>query len=262
MAKQNKFRRLTDSLSSGSLLVPWIERELVTRGEDTWPDEYSIRIVNKEHAFDGYFHPSSHANAAELALFYEFHPDYRVHYEPLSAGDVMMFQVGSAYHALVQSMLIHMGLTTEEEVEVPFVNEGRHCSGTMDIRRLTMPSGYVFPVEIKSTAHFPVSPYFLDKYLAQFQVYMDIGDDEPQEEGIMLFLEKTTPHRFHEVVVKRDEALLERIYRRWDRVLEAIEFDDPSMLDYPCHEVDSRAHKECPARFVCRLGAPTGEKRP
>lgn len=259
---KSKFRRLADSISQGALLVPLIERELVTRGEDTWPDEYSIRIINKERSFDGYFHPSGHASAPELQLFYEFHPDYRTLHEPLSSGDVMTFQVGSAYHALVQSMLIHMGLTTKEEVEVSFVNDGRYCSGTLDIRRLTLPHGRVLPVEIKSAGFFPVSPYFLDKYMAQFQVYMDLGDDEPQEEGLMLFLEKATPHRFHEVLVKRDEDMLHRIYRKWDRVQEAIEFNDPSMLEYPCHEVDSRGHRECSARFICRLGMPTGEQRP
>ena len=262
MVKASIFRRLGDRAAAGELLTPWLERELVTRGESTWPDEYSIRVVNKERVFDGYFHPSGHASAAELALFYEFHPGYQTYREMLSSSEVMMFQVGSAYHALVQSMLIHIGLTIPEEVEASFVSEDRHCSGTLDVRRLTLPSGRVMPIEIKSAGHFPVGPYFMDKYMCQFQVYMDLGDDEPQEEGLILFLEKSSPHRFREVLIKRDEILLQSIYRKWDRVLEAIEFDDPSMLDYPCHEVDSRVHKECPARFICRLGAPTGEKKP
>jgi hypothetical protein len=259
---KSKFRRLADAAASGTLLVPWIERELVTMGEDSWPDEYSIKIVNKEHKFDGYFHPSGHANAPELQLFYEFSPEYQTYHEPLSPSDVMMFQVGSAYHALIQSMLIHMGLTTEEEVEVSFKSEERNCSGALDIRRLTLPNGTIMPIEIKSAGHYPVGDYFFAKYYAQFQVYMDLGDDEPQEQGLMLFLEKSVPHRFHEVLIQRDENMLNQIYSRWARVLEAIEFNDPSMLEYPCHEVDGRAHKECPARFICRLGAPTGEKRP
>jgi len=260
--KPNKFRRLTDRIASGELLTPWLERELVTLGENSWPDEYSIRIVNKERRHDGYFHPSGHASAPELQLFYEFSPEHETIHESLSASDVMMFQVGSAYHALIQSMLIHMGLTTEDEVEHDFKNEERHCSGTLDIRRLTLPNGQVMPIEIKSAGHFPVGPYFMEKYVSQFQVYMDLGDDEPQEEGLLLFLEKTSPHRFREILVKRDESMLKRIYSRWDRVLEALEFNDPSMLQYPCHEIDSKAHQSCPARFICRLGPPTGERRP
>lgn len=258
--KPSLFRRMSDSISSGGVLTPWLERELVTKGENSWPEEYSIRVVNKERHHDGYFHPSGHASASELQLFYEFSPEYQTVHENIGVNQIMMFQVGSAYHALIQSMLIHMGLTTEEEVEVSFVSEKRHCSGTLDIRRLTLPNGKVVPVEIKSAGHFPVGDYFMKKYTNQFQVYMDLGDDEPQEEGLMLFLEKSTPHRFHEIMIYRDEQLLDQIYRRWERVLEAIEFNDPSMLEYPCHVVDSKAHKECPARFICRLGPPTGEK--
>lgn len=256
----SKFRRLTDTIGSGDLLTPHLERELMVRGENAWPEEYAIRVVNKERVHDGNFHPSSHADAAELALFYEFSPEYRVVRDAPTSDLIMTFQVGSAYHALVQSMLIHFGFTTEDEVEVSFTNEKRRCSGTLDVRRLTLPNGDVYPLEIKSAAFIPKEPPIY--YQKQFQVYMDLGDDEPKEEGIMLFLQKTAPHRFKEFRIQRDEIMLQGIYRKWQRVLEAIEFNDPSMLEYPCHEVDSRAHQECPARFVCRLGAPTGERRP
>ena len=258
--KANRFRRLTDSMAAGQILVPYLERALVTRGEGAWPSEYAIHVYNKERMWDGYFHPSSHANVSELQLYYEFHPDYRAQRDPPNVETIMTFQVGSAFHALVQSMLIELGFTTPGEVEVSFVNEARHCSGTSDVRRLTLPSGKVLPVEIKSAGFLPKEPPL--GYQAQFQVYMDVGDDEPQEEGLMLFLEKSSPHRFREFLIRRDEEMLGAIYGRWASVLEAIEFDDPSMLPYPCHEVDSKAHRECPARFVCRLGPPTGEKRP
>lgn len=258
--KQSQFRRLTDKIASGDLLTPHLERELVTRGEGVWPEEYAIRVYNKERQFDGFFHPSSHADAAELQLFYEFNPEYKTYRPALSAGTIMTFQVGSAYHALIQSMLIELGFTTPEEVEVSFVDKTRWCSGTMDIRRLTLPSGATTMVEIKSAGWTPKEVPL--NYQKQFQVYMDLGDDEPQEEGLMLFLQKTAPHNFREFRIKRDEIMLHNIYRKWDRVREALEFNDPSMLQYPCHEVDSKAHQDCPARFLCRLGPPTGERRP
>lgn len=258
MDKPNRFRRLTDKIATGELLTPYLERELVTRGEGVWPEEYAIHVFNKERVWDGYFHPSSDANLAELQLYYMFHPDYLVKRDPPGVETIMTFQVGSAFHALVQSMLIELGFTTKEECEVHFVDEGHHCSGTLDVRRLTLPNGRVVPIEIKSAGFLPKEPPL--GYQAQFQVYMDLGDDEPQEEGLMLFLEKSNPHRFREFRIQRDEEMLGTIYRRWDSVLEAIEFDDPSMLPYPCHEVDSKAHKACPARFICRLGPPTGER--
>lgn len=257
---KSKLRRLSDSLASGSLLTPHLERDLVTRGENLWPDEYAIKIVNKERHWDGYFHPSSHAALPEMELYYMFHPDYRVHRDTLSPETIMTFQVGSAYHALVQSMLIHLGYTTEEEVEVSFVNEEKHVSGTLDIREITLPDGRKMPVEIKSAGFVPKEPPIY--YQQQFQIYMDAAFDEPREEGLFLFLEKVAPHRFKEFYVKRDEAMVNAIYRKWNRVLEAIEFNSPNMLEYPCHEFDSKQHRECPARFVCRLGLPTGERFP
>lgn len=261
MAKARRFARLTDSLSEGWILVPELERALLS--QKVWPDEYVIRVRNKESIDDGYFHPSQHALAPELQLFYEFHPNIKLPQQPPRVEQIMTFQVGSAFHALVQSMLIHLGMLDPSEVECSFVNERRHCSGTLDIRAMTMPDGRRMPVEIKSVGYVNnVSPRLMDKYIAQLNVYMDLGCEEPQEEGLLLLLEKRYPHRFKEVLVRRDEMLLKSIYRRWDRVREALEFDDPSMLDFPCHEPDSVSHRECPARFVCPLGMPTGERQP
>lgn len=255
---KSRFRRLTDSIAAGGLLVPHLERALVTQGE-VWPEEYPIRVYNKERRFDGYFHPSSDAMKSELQLYYEYHPEHReeLYIQPLSASDIMTFQVGSAYHALIQSMLIHLGFTTEDQIEQHFVNKKHHVSGTLDVRQLELPNGDSVPVEIKSAAFMREPPA---GYIAQLNLYLDNAFDEPQDVGLLLICEKVAPHRLKEWIIKRDEVLLRRIYRKWNNVLEAIEFNDPSMLEYPCHELDTKAHKECPARFICRLGAPTGER--
>lgn len=252
--KPTKFRRLADKIMSGDMLTPILEQALLSKGEHVWPSEYAIKIYNKERKWDGRFHPSSHADAPELQLFYEFNPKYAVRRDPPTVDLIMTFQVGSAFHSLIQSMLIHMELTTEDEVEVPFVNEEHNVSGTVDVRKIYLPNGKIYPLEIKSSGFLPKEPS--DKYIRQFQVYMDIGCEEPQEEGLMLYIEKNHPHRFKEFLIRRDETILNDIYGKWNRVLEAIEFDDPSMLQFPCHEVNSKAHQECPARNICLLGPP------
>jgi hypothetical protein len=160
---------------------------------------------------------------------------------------------------MVQSILIHLEFTTKEEVEVSFVNEARHASGTIDVRKVWLPNGEVLPVEIKSAGYVPKEPS--EAYIKQFQVYMDAGCEEPQEKGLMLYLSKSHPHRFKEFTIYRDEKVLNEVYSKWNRVLEAIEFNDTSMLQYPCHEYDSKSHQECPARMVCRLGPPPSEYR-
>lgn len=257
--KESKFRRLTDSISTGGILTPHLEQALMTKGESSWPSEYAIKIYNKERHWDGLFHPSSHTDSPELQLFYEFSPKYAIRREPPTVDLIMTFQVGSAFHSLLQSMLLHLGFCEEEDIETHFVNVERHCSGTVDVRKITLPNGKTYPLEIKSAGFLPKEPS--EKYLRQLQVYMDVGCGEVQEEGIILYLEKNHPHRFREFLVRRDEKILNDIYGKWNRVLEAIEFDDPSMLEFPCHAVNSKAHQECPARNVCLLGPPTSFMR-
>jgi hypothetical protein len=145
-----------------------------------------------------------------------------------------------------------MELTTEEEVEVSFVNEDKWVAGTVDVRKIFLPSGEVLPGEIKSTGYLPKEPP--ESYIQQFQVYMDVGcGDEPQEKGIMLFLSKTYPHKFREFVIYRDESVLDAVYTKFDRVREAIAKSDIDMLEWPCHEIGSKDHEWCIAKEICPL---------
>lgn len=251
----HKFRKLLDSLKGGEILVPILEKELIAQGPKVFENEYLVPVRNKERKPDGYFHPSSHANAPDLLLYYEFHPKYDLKRDPLTRDMTMAFQVGSVYHSMLQSMLIKLGLTTKEEVEVSFVSEKRHCTGMLDVRKVTLPSDRHFPLEIKSAAYLPTTPQ--PSYLRQFQVYMDIGCGEPQDEGLILYIEKAYPHRFREFLIKRDEPTLKAIYDKWNRVLEAIDVNSIDGLEFPCHEKNSKAHRECSARNVCILGRPS-----
>ena len=255
MANESKFRTMKNSNKEEGLLVPYLNQEITRLGDNVWPEEYAIKLYNKERVWDGYFHPSVHAAAAELALYYEFHPDWNIRAPQSNVDKIMTFQVGSAYHSLLQSMFIHMGLTTEEEVEVGFTNEERWVSGHIDIRKIWLPNGEVLPVEIKSTGYLPKEPS--ENYIKQFQIYMDVGCEEPQEKGIMLYLAKTYPHKFREFIVYRDEKILNEVYNKFDRVWEAIGTDNPDMLEFPCHEIDSREHQWCIANRVCKLGPPS-----
>jgi hypothetical protein len=250
-----RFRRAFDAIANQKVLVPYLESALVGRGSTSWPDEWTIKVDNKEHLFDGYFHPSGHAAMPALMLYYQFHPDTQPRLEfgretPIS---VMTLQMGSAIHALVQSMLVHLDLVDPEEVEVSFVNEFRHCSGTLDARKLKVADGPL--LEIKGWARLPQKP--LPQHELQMQPYMDLGCEEPRDYGILLYVEKPYPHRFQEFIVRRDEQILEAIYRKWAAVREAIETSDPSrLLNCPGCEPNNKVHAACPARFVCRIGPP------
>lgn len=252
----SNFRRLVDGISRNEVLVPLIETALLSDARSAWPVEYPIRVTNKERVDDGYFHPSSDAGADALFLYYKFAPFHHLDAERIPPELLLTFQVGAAYHALLQSILVNAGLVDEQECEVPFTNHERRCSGTVDVRRVKMPDGTTPPVEIKSAAWMPKEPYA--NHVAQLQVYMDLGCETPQDYGLILYMQKQHPHALREFRVERDEELLRAIYGKWAAVLEAIEFRDPSGLAdcegcYP----NSKVHLKCPARKVCRMGPPS-----
>lgn len=246
--------RTLDTLSQKQILTPHWERALLSAN---WPAEYSIRVYNKEREYDGYFHPSGDCLKGELQLFYEHHPEFRknLEFERNSPQLEMTFQVGHAYHALVESMLIHLGFTTPEDCEYKFRDEEHRVSGTLDVRKCYLPDGTWIPLDVKSAGFLPVNKPPHPAYVAQLNVYMDLAYDEPQERGILFYIEKPSPHRVYEHVVERDEDLLEEIYERWYRVREALEKDSPAGLRQCCmpHTDD---HRACPARNVCLIGPP------
>lgn len=246
--------RTLDSLSRRKLLTPEFERAILA---DDWPEEYAIKVNNKEHKFDGYFHPSGDLSKDPLQLYYKFHPDWHDKWEVERADPtlIMTWQIGSAIHAMMQGMLVHLGFCDPSEIEVSFVNEKRHVSGTIDVQRCHLASGHVIPLEIKSAYMLPKEPY--PNHIDQFQVYMDLAcGEEPAEEGAFVYIEKQSPHRIGEFVIQRDEARLNQIYAKLDLVREAIDLSDPSMLKPFCCNPSSTEHWKCPARNICLQGPP------
>jgi hypothetical protein len=241
--------RTLNTVSRGELVTPYIEQAIMT---NNWPPEYPVKVYNKERVWDGYFHPSSDAYAGEYLLFCKFNPKLQPGLLPetISPSLAMTFQVGSALHAIVQSMLIHLGFTTEDEVEVGYINEERHTSGTTDIRKLTLPTGKEVMVDIKTCSSIPTS--VSKKYKTQLRIYQDNVPDAP-DEMVILYIEKPHPHRIRDFVVEKDPDELNIIYSKWKKVLEAVEFDDPSSLTPCCTGSGDKTFDNCPAREVCPL---------
>ena len=140
---------------------------------DFVPDEYPVKIFNYPREFDNMYHPSSDIEAGELQLYYKFHPELRLQCqeERISPTLAMTFQVGSAFHSIIQNMLIHLGLTSLEKVEVKFKNEERMIAGAVDVLELTTPDGEKFLVDIKSTNRIPNEAS--QQYSMQLRVYQD-----------------------------------------------------------------------------------------
>ena len=239
--------RTLQSYQNNEPITPFIEEALI---KADWPEEYPVKVYNKERKFDNMYHPSSDTTAGELQLYYKFHPDWRPLLQEERIGPTlqMTFQVGSAFHSIIQSMLIHLGFTTMDKVEVKFKNEERMIAGAVDVLELTTPDGEKFLVDIKSTNQLPKeAPY---NYQMQLRVYQDNCPGAPDRMAL-LYIEKAYPHRIRTIEVQKDEAELNRIYDKWSRVRVAIGNNNNSELKTCCKGPGTNEYNGCPARNFC-----------
>jgi len=229
------------------VITPFLEEALI---KADWPEEYPVKVYNKERKFDNMYHPSSDTTAGELQLYYKFHPEWRplLQEERISPTLQMTFQVGSAFHSIIQSMLIHLGFTTIDKVEVKFKNDGRMVAGAVDVLELTTPDGESFLVDIKSTNQLPKeAPY---NYEMQLRVYQDNCPGAPDRMAL-LYIEKAYPHRMRAIEVKKDEEELNKLYDKWSRVRVAISNNSTEGLKTCCPGPGTDVYNRCAARNFC-----------
>ena len=241
--------RTLAAMQKKEVLIPYIEEALVKN--DTWEEEYPVRIQNKERIFDGMFHPSSDTELGDYQLYYKFHPKYHdlLDHESISPTSKLTMQIGSALHAVLQSVLIQLGFCTLEDVEVKFINEERKISGTVDILKLTLPNGEEYLVDIKSTSR---EPQERNNYSMQLRLYKDNCPDAPQK-MILLYIQKAYPHNLYEIIVEDDDKALNDLYDRWDRVKVAISTGDTKHLKRCCGDVTEKRYLSCPAKHICKF---------
>lgn len=236
-------------LANQEVLTPYLEKALE---DDNWPDHYNIRVDTRPHdsKFDDYFHPSTHClmspRKLQMLLDPRYRNDERMVWEKWSATSVMTVSYGSAIHAIIQTQMKMAGLITDDDIEVPLVNEEIHAKGHMDVR-VEHFNGKRYCVDIKTrnSRAFDADRGPLASWVAQLNCYMDWEDCD---DGIVLVIESGYPFRMKEWHIKRDYSVIDPIYARWNFVRESIkagrEIEElcctPKSLD-----------KYCPARFLC-----------
>ena len=228
-------------------ITKYIEEALL-KG-DIFPEEYPVKVYNKERKFDNMYHPSSDVMAGELRLYYAFHPTERLlcQEERITPTLAMTFQVGSVFHSVIQNLLIHLGFTTLDKVEVKFRNEERMIAGAVDVLELVTPDG-TFLVDIKSTNQLPKEAS--EQYAMQLRVYQDNCPGAPDRMAL-LFIQKSYPHKIKTIEVKKDDEKLLNLYDKWHRVRVAISKNDPKLLKHCCNGPTDEKFLECPARKIC-----------
>ena len=239
--------RTLASIQRSEPITPYIEEALI---HGDWPEEYPVKVYNKERKFDNMYHPSSDTTAGEMQLYYKFHPELRhqLSEERISPTLQMTFQVGSAFHSVIQSMLIHLGFTSMDKVEAKVWNEERMIAGAIDILELTTPDGEKFLIDIKSTNMLPKEAPF--NYQMQLRVYQDNHPDAPDRMAL-LYIEKAYPHRIRTIEVPKDQGELDKVYNKWNKVRVAIKNNDTSELRTCCNGRDDKTFLECSARKIC-----------
>ncbi len=245
----NFLERTLASRQKKEVLIPYIEDALLKK--DTWPEEYPVKVYNKERIFDGMFHPSTDTELGDYQLYYKFHPDFHglLEFEILSPTSKLTMQIGSALHAVIQSMLIELGFCELKDVEVKFVNQEKLISGTVDILVLRLPDGDEYLVDIKSTSREPQENY---AYSMQLRLYRDNCPGAPKK-MILLYIQKAHPHNLYEVIVEEDDVALNDLYDRWDRVKVAIRTNDTKELKRCCGDVSEKRYLKCPAKHICKF---------
>lgn len=238
---------ILERLAKQQLLLPYLEAKMLS---DEWPDSYQVVVDSSPYQgyADGWFHPSSHPLANEKLLYYTLHPDYKyeLRKETRSMQGMMTLAMGSSLHAVVQTKFLVAELITEDDIEVSLVNEEHRGRGSMDWR-ISHPNGKRYGCEMKTMNSYSFNALTQPRedHVAQLNCYLDWAG---LEFGIILYVESGWPYKFKEFVIKKDEALLSRIYEKWDYVLECIENNTPPR---DCCGLNSDQMKSCPAAHLC-----------
>jgi hypothetical protein len=244
----NFLERTLASYQNNEPITPYLEEALM-KG-DFVPNEYPVKVYNYERKFDNMYHPSSDIEAGELQLYYKFHPELRLQCqeERISPTLAMTFQIGSVFHSVLQNMLIHLGFTTLDKVEVKFKNKEKMIAGAIDILELTTPDGEKFLVDLKSTNRLPNEAS--NQYAMQLRVYQDNCPGAPDRMAL-LFIEKAYPHKIKTIEVNKDQEALDILYEKWSKVRVAIGKNSTEDLRHCCNGPTDKKFLECPARNIC-----------
>lgn len=254
MSEPHPFESILKGLDE-NIVLPYFELGML---KSEWPDSYLVEIDSSPYygAGDGFFHPSTHAvdteynNTGARFLYYMYHPEFKdkLVFERRTIQSELTLAMGSSLHGILQAQLKMMGLTTDEDIEVEYVNRTHWVRGRLDVI-VTLPDGRRIPVEFKTQ-----NPWANRKqkdikheWDAQLSIALDnLGFSW----GILLVAQSGWPYEFKEYRVNRNDKLLSETYGKFDYVRESIQLNRPPRH---CCALNSPEMNKCPARYVCWL---------
>ena len=234
MDKKMDKSQVVRNLGKKYKLIPYLEKAIVGF-DDPW--EYKYTQKEKDDAW----HPSGHCTPPVSEL-YEI--AIGTHEGHDFSGLDKNFQIGHFWHQFIQYVILHkLEFCEPEAIErrgsrywpqgVGKPGAFHWVTGAGDIAPIVLPCGWQGVVDIKSMGSYSFNKSekvlpFADKYECQFNIYMDLFDED---QAMLLAVNKDTPHDFKEFVFERDQNLIDAIYAKWEFVSLSLEADEPPVPD-------------------------------
>lgn len=225
-------------LSPKYKLVPKLDKAIA--GFD---EEWTFTYEPKEH--DLFWHPSGHCMPVASALYDLAHERLNNGVNEEHERSMRKFgPVGHFWHQFLQHIMWRYEMCDAEAIEhkswkgwhhhdAPYITEPalfapfHACTGSADVAPWTYKEhDYIIDFKTMGSRSFqrPTLPEgFAAKYTCQMNIYMDFFD---YERALIVAINKDTPHDFKEFEFRRDDALVEAIYKKWKFVAEALEANE------------------------------------
>jgi hypothetical protein len=258
--KSDKYN-FTRNMVKNYRLVTYLDRFLAKE-----PAGFTFTYEAKEK--DDAWHPSGHCTPPPTVLF--DHAVHQEEHQ-FDVAMLKTFAVGHFWHQLLQYAVVKMDLAEPEAIERKGIrvwqSEHHHeqCSmncvgghsedcmawkiketvplpwqwapGAGDVAPLVLPDWMgVVDFKTMSSHQFKgvekggvLPDWCAHKYEAQINIYMDFFD---QENGLIVAVQKDSPHAMAEVEFRRNQELIDAIYDKWEFVSECLAAEErPSELD-------------------------------
>lgn len=223
------------------LLDAWMSREITG---------FHMELVPKQK--DLGWHPSGDCTPGAIELYHDAMAKLANGHEVKHSK---AFLVGHFWHALLEHAVVQLELAEQTAIERTGIRHWAednswgptpsaklatpkpfcYCTGSADVAPLTLESGeYVVDFKTMSNQQYgrddtPLPAWVAQKYEAQINIYMDFFDID---QGLILVIQKDTPHHMKEFMYKRNPHLIRAIYDKWQFVSECIEAgEEPTQQD-------------------------------
>lgn len=253
------FRRVLREIKDDLILVPLIRAALL----DPSFKGFQIDVEGwSGRAYDGKFHPSTHALWTERQLMlYLTRPDF-VETEVMSLTSVLAVTQGSFWHTFYQLLLESLGVLLQAEVPVdhPETNVRGHADGKLGGKDPRLVGQLLELKTMNDWKHDKVTSEAALRelepgYFAQSQDYMDaLGYDQMR----YLIIGMKNPYPMTEFVVNADPAFQAKQREKYRTAMQMAAEGD---LGQACCPLNSKQAKTCPVRLACPIGKMTAGVR-